>query len=134
MILRNSLRCPDGTELISRHRHDYVEHTDANGKVYMVDGGTDYLKRSANGDEIDTSIVVADTDYEENVVRENLMWATYGKDGDEPLRWVALKDMETGHIEAVLESMGQIMGYIEPFRLKAMEHELHLRETQGTKA
>ena len=23
----------------SRHRHDYVTHTDANGKEYMVDGG-----------------------------------------------------------------------------------------------
>ena len=134
MIIRNSLITPDGTELISRHRHDYVEYTDANGKVYMVDGGTDYLKRSANGDEIDTSIVVADTDYGENVVRENLMWGTRGKSGDEPLRWVALKDMETEHIEAVLEAVDQMVGYINPFRRKAMEHELHLRETQGTKA
>lgn len=129
MILRNSLRCPDGTELISRHRHDYVEHTDANGKVYMVDGGTDYLKRSANGDEIDTSIVVSDTDYKENIVRENLMWGTYGKYGTGPLRYVALKDMETEHIRAVLETQR-----IELFYRKAMEHELHLRETQGTKA
>lgn len=130
MILRNSLLTPDGTEIISRHRHDYVEYTDANGKTYMVDGGTDYLKRSANGDEIDTSIVVADTDYKENIVRENLMWGTYGKDGNGPVQWVALKDVDTQNIEAMLRHNDRL----DSFRRKAMEHELHLRETQGTKA
>ena len=31
-ILNSRLRTPDGTILESEHRHDYVTHTDANGK------------------------------------------------------------------------------------------------------
>ena len=31
-ILNSRLRTPDGTILESIHRHDYVTHTDANGK------------------------------------------------------------------------------------------------------
>ena len=76
------------------------------------------------------TIVVADTDYGENVVRENLMWGTRGKDGTSPLRYVALKDMDTRNIEAILRNNDRL----DAFRRRAMEHELHLRETQGTKA
>ena len=39
VILSNRLKTPDGTILESLHRHDYVTHTDANGKEYMLDGG-----------------------------------------------------------------------------------------------
>ena len=45
-IVLNAIETPDGTVLVSRHRHDYREHTDANGSTYAVDGGSDYLKRS----------------------------------------------------------------------------------------
>lgn len=44
-ILRNSMLTPDGTHLISRHRHDYVTHEDKNGEHYMADGRNDYLRR-----------------------------------------------------------------------------------------
>ena len=50
-ILNSRMRTPDGTILESIHRHDYVTHTDANGKEYMLDGGCDYVRCSANGDE-----------------------------------------------------------------------------------
>jgi len=46
-----ALRTPDGTIIRSRHRHDYVTYTDANGKKYMIDGGLDYVRSSAWGDE-----------------------------------------------------------------------------------
>lgn len=45
-IIVNAIETPDGTVLLSAHRHDFRGHTDANGKFYAVDGGTDYLKRS----------------------------------------------------------------------------------------
>jgi len=44
-ILLNSIKTPDGTVLVSRHRHDFVTYKDKNGQSYAVDGGTDYLKR-----------------------------------------------------------------------------------------
>ena len=47
-IVLNSIMTPDGTVLISHHRHDYVTHLDKNGELYLVDGGTDYLKRFVN--------------------------------------------------------------------------------------
>lgn len=49
MIILNQIQTPDGTILTSHHRHDFVGHTDANGKFYAVDGGRDYLKRIGEG-------------------------------------------------------------------------------------
>lgn len=50
-LLRNRLQSPDGTILESKHRHDYVCHLDKNGKMYFLDGGLDYARCSAHGDE-----------------------------------------------------------------------------------
>lgn len=36
-IISSRLQTPDGTVLHSKHRHDYVTHTDANGKEYMLE-------------------------------------------------------------------------------------------------
>ena len=56
-IIINAIETPDGTVLISAHRHDYRDHTDANGSYYAVDGGHDYLKRSSPGDHTELSII-----------------------------------------------------------------------------
>jgi hypothetical protein len=98
-IILNALRTPDGTVLVSRHRHDYQTYTDANGKTYMVDGGFDYLRRSAHDDSEDLSLY--DTEPHE-VQRKVIVWGSYGKNGDQPLTYKAVADMETEHIEAVL--------------------------------
>ena len=72
----------------------------------MVDGGLDYLRRSVNATPAkDLSIYVTDA-HEEN--REALYWGTYGKNGDQPLKWKILKDLDTDHIEAILETQWQI--------------------------
>jgi len=50
-LRRNRLQTPDGKILESKHLHDYVEHRDANGNLYFLDGGLDYARCSAHGDE-----------------------------------------------------------------------------------
>lgn len=121
-LIRNAIQTPDGTIIESTHRHDYVTHTDANGKEYMVDGGLSYIRRSANGDEIDMSLY---NDQPHEVQRDVLTWGTYGIDGNQPLQYITIADMDTGHLEAVVE-----MGGVCPVRRKCMQKELEFRNEE----
>ena len=58
LIFRNSIITPDGTELISKDRHDYVVYKDKNGQIFGIDGGNEYLRRTHDAVNcgIDTSI------------------------------------------------------------------------------
>ena len=125
VLLRNAIRTPDGTILESESRHDYKEYTDANGEVYMIDGGLSYVRSSINETPAE-NLAVYDTDPIESV-RENLLWGTYGKDQDKPLHHVALKDMDTEHIEAVIEILKSSSSHIDQARLNVMIQELELR-------
>jgi hypothetical protein len=100
-LVVNALITPDGTRLQSYSRYDFKEYVDANGKTYMVDGGLDYQRRSANGDEVDDSLFMDD---EFAVIRDNVTWGTYGKNGDQPLRVVPVSEMSNDHIQAVLDT------------------------------
>jgi hypothetical protein len=51
-LIRNRLQTPDGKILESISTHDYVQHRDDNGKLYFLDGGLDYARCSAHGDEV----------------------------------------------------------------------------------
>lgn len=118
-LIYNAIITPDGTVLESQHRHDCKTHLDKNGKTYMVDGGLDYVRRSANGDEV--SLCLHD-DEPHDVQRRVLRWGSYGKDGNQPVRYIPIAEMETTHIEAVLAEC-------RPMHvLKAcMERELEMR-------
>ena len=120
-IISNALRTPDGTIIRSRHRHDYVTHTDANGNEYMIDGGLDYVRSSANGDEEHLSVTLEDP---HDKVREYCTWGTYGPNGDQPLTYKKLCDMSDVHINAVLENVSTIKTSIKT----AMLNELEYRE------
>lgn len=120
-LVRNAIRTPDGTVLESRARHDYKEYVDANGNTYMIDGGFDYTRRSANGDEEDLTVTLNDG---HRTVREALTWGTYGPDGDQELTYVRLCDMSTDHIEACLETQRRM----HPNIRTAMENELEWRQ------
>jgi hypothetical protein len=47
-LRKNSIKCPDGVILTSRHRHDFKSHKDKNGDTYINDGGIDYIKKKIN--------------------------------------------------------------------------------------
>lgn len=110
-LLVNRIKTPDGTILTSRHRHDYVEHLDKNGKYYAVDGGTEYPRRVGNHDFEDVSLYSDDL---HEKLREAFAWGTYGKNGDDPFYHVPLRDMTSGHIEAILERHGDGTQKIKP--------------------
>ena len=118
-LIRNALQTPDGTIIESTHRHDYVTYTDANGKEYMVDGGLAYVRRSTHADQIDMCLY---NNEPHKVQSELLTWGTYGPNGDQPLQYKTIAEMETGHLEAVIE-----MGGVCPIRRACMQKELELR-------
>jgi hypothetical protein len=121
-LVANVMRTPDGTILQSYHVHDYVEHLDANGKVYMVDGGISYTRRSwyQDGNGEDLSVY---SDDPHTKIREWFRWGTYGKEGKGPLKWVAIKNLETAHIKAILDE-----GYARTYIKKIFEDEIELRK------
>lgn len=121
-IVANRIRTPDGTILESKHRHDYVTHTDANGKEYMVDGGLDYLRRIVHDDApYEELSIYSDAPHTE--IREVFCWGTRGVDGRQPLTFKLLKDLTTDHIEAILETQTHISEYIR----KIFSDELKFR-------
>jgi hypothetical protein len=123
-ILSNKMRTPDGTVLHSKHRHDYVTHTDANGKEYMLDGGWDYVRRSVNGDE---TLLTVWSDDDHEVIRQVVTWGTYGKNGDETLVHVTIADMSSEHLQACLDTQQRTM---RPALLKVMQDELEYRNKE----
>lgn len=124
LILMNAIRTPDGTVIQSRGVHDYVQHRDANGEVYMVDGGTAYLRRNKNTEPYEElSQYYKEDDHLHN--RQYAYWGTRGPAGDQPLTWKAIRDLDTEHIEAILTTETHIRGsHIE----KILKTELHIRE------
>ena len=120
-ILNSRMRTPDGTILESYYRHDYVTHTDANGKEYMLDGGCEYVRSSANGDE---ELLTIYTDFPHAVSRLHAKWGTYGKDGDETLVSVTIADMSSEHLQACLDTQQRTM---RPALYKLMQDELEYR-------
>ena len=134
-LLCNQIQTPDGTVLTSYHRHDYQTHEDKNGFTYMVDGGTDYLRR----------FVVADAPYVEQAEyyktgdhahnREYARWGTRGKKGDKPVKYKLIKDMSNKHLRATLSfCQGYMSGILkEVMRAEQKHRKLKVVKGQGTK-
>jgi len=101
MIIFSSLTTPDGTELVSRSRHNFVSHTDANGKYYFIDGGSSYTRSSANGDEHFTTLYISSP---LATLREHLAWGTRGPAGDQPVSYIKLKDLATDHLTILVDT------------------------------
>jgi hypothetical protein len=108
-IVLNQIRTPDGTILRSMNRHDYRTYIDKNGKEYMVDGGTDYLRRNRHDDApYEELSIYSDDSFD--VIRRSLHWGTYGPKGDQAKRYVPMADMSDDHIRAILDTQPQVQG------------------------
>jgi hypothetical protein len=96
-----SLTTPDGTILVSHHRHDYVTHVDANGETYMLDGGPDnYYRSSINKVKGVMTEVYLDEGHEK--IRDFVHRGGRGKNGDQPLTWVPVSQMNDNWIDATI--------------------------------
>jgi len=124
LLITNSMQTPDGTILHSRHSHDYVEHRDKNGKLYMLDGGLSYVRCSANGDEINLCVT---NEEPHHIIREAMVWGSYGKSGEDELRYIKLKDMCIEHINSCLNTQTRML----PQFRQAMLNEIEYREEKS---
>lgn len=118
-IVRNAIQTPDGTVIESTYRHDYVEHKDANGHTYMVDGGTAYFRRSMAAGYKDLSVTLAD-DYE--VVRDTFKWGRKVVGGHDRIK---LMDIALGHLISLFDYYWRRVadgeGTVDVLRLFLME-------------
>lgn len=120
-MVANRWMSKDGTVLHSKHRHDYVSHTDAiTGKEVFIDGGDDYIRMSGD---LENMCVFVNDPHEK--IREVFTWRSYGKPSDADYgvtRFLVLKDMETAHIEAILDTQGHIIDtYVEKIFLDELK-------------
>jgi len=132
VIIRNSMRTPDGTEIVSKYRHDYVLHLDKNGKTYMVDGGNDYLRRSVSPDAEDTSVYWDANNHEQNA--SIMCWGTRGPNGDQPLQWKPVDSLDADHIEAILNDFFRGVQPLANHMQATLQKELDKRNEQAQTA
>jgi len=109
-ILLNRWKSKDGTILISRLQHDFVEHFDAvEQKRVFIDGGVGpYIRVSGNLE----NMCLYDTDDDHMEVRENYLWGTFGPNGDQPMKKVAIKDLTTDHIQNTLRTQIHLQEHV----------------------
>lgn len=120
-LVLNRWQSVDGTILESKHRHDCVFHTDGvTGETCMVDGGIGgYIRLSGT---LKDMCVYSDSSHEEQ--RDAFKWGSRGKNGDEELSYIALKDLSTDHIGNIIRTQKQIQDYV----LELLQKELEYRK------
>ena len=151
-IILNQIETPDGTVLKSMHVHDYVTYTDKNGRLYMVDGGNEYLRRNVHRTELSAWMktkvfllkligktwkdplefkeisIYSDAPFE--VIRENFHRGGRGKDGRQPLTWVPMSEMSGAWLKACI-SYNNERGLGSSFANKMYHKELKYRKANG---
>lgn len=127
-IALNSIQTPDGTILISHHRHDYKKYQDQNGRIYIVDGGRDYLKRGFETEDFIEKSIFYDEQTDFQILREAFHWGNRGKNGDMELKYLPISEMSNSHIQAILENYSNSISgeYKELF-----EKEISFRKDQN---
>jgi hypothetical protein len=122
-IVYNSVTCQECHKtIVSYHRHDYKTCLCPNNA--MVDGGNDYLRYGAKDmNKIKIFAVYADDNFQ--IVRKFATRGGRGKDGKQPLSWIAICDMTDDHLEAVLDYGGA------DWHLEIIKKEIQYRKDNG---
>jgi hypothetical protein len=128
-IVYNAIQTPDGTILVSRHRHDFVQHTDnITGDFYAVDGGSEYLKRCF-GNNRDYKELSLTTDDPHDKIREVVQWGKRLENGR--VQYILVKDLTDSHLRGIVD-------YIRTFSpngvmLRVMQNEFQYRKEINVK-
>lgn len=103
-LVYNAIKCLEcGETLVSYHVHDYKTCSCPNEA--MVDGGNEYIRYGCMSfSKIEKIEVYADDDFE--LVRKVATRGSRGKNGDQPLSWIAICDMDDDYLEAILDYGG----------------------------
>lgn len=101
-LIQNAIRIKEYDIILwSIRTYDYEEY-----KGYSVDGGTDYsliiIPENKTLDDIESLIIYDDEPIES--IMKKLLWGTYGKDGNQTLKYVKLFECETDHLHNILKS------------------------------
>lgn len=101
-IVYNAVECLNCREtIVSRYRHDY-KHCECGNA--MVDGGTVYERYGGMPRTINKITIYADDDF--SIVRKVATRGSRGPNGDQPLSWIAICDMDDDYLQAVLDYGG----------------------------
>ena len=119
-LIYNAIQTPDGTILESRHRHDYKTYTDANGEEYMIDGGIDYIRSNINKTPAKSLALYNNDDHK--LIRTRFTWGTYGKNGNEPLRYITIEKMTDGHVNAIVDTQTHLPDFIMQLFIDELEY------------
>jgi hypothetical protein len=103
-LVYNAVKCLEcGETIVSYHRHDYNVCECPNDA--SVDGGTSYVRYGAkNMFKIEKISIYDDDDFE--IVRKYATRGSRGPNGDQPLSWIAICDMDDDYLQAVLDYGG----------------------------
>lgn len=118
-LIANIWRTPLGVILQSKHRYDFVQDDDGN----FLDGGiAEYNMRFGGPETVKNweNLCVYSTDPHEKK-REFFYWGTYGKNGDNLVKYVLLKDLDTDHVEAIIETQWHLPEHIKDMFIDEIE-------------
>jgi hypothetical protein len=129
-LTQNALHWPAaGVYLKSTHVHDYVSHSEVINGIPMSlgnDGGLEYRRTTFSGNPVYEDFSLwSDSSFD--MVAERLLWGTHGPKGDQPLRWVPLKECETDHLQAILRTQLHVYGGVVE---KVIKHWLKVRKVK----
>lgn len=102
-LLVNKIKCPDGTVLVSRTRHDFQGHVQEDGREYFVDGGLSYQRIGFSDHQFEDLTCYVGDSHEK--IREHFEWTRSLDERGDPLEKpevVILKDITDSHLGALV--------------------------------
>ena len=101
-LLHNSIKCPDGTVLVSKHRYDFQGHVQKDGREYFIDGGLSYQRIGFSDEEFEDLSVYTDSPHK--LIREKFTWTKRMNEDGEMIapEQILLKDITDNHLDVLI--------------------------------